>query len=106
MKKINWLYVGIGAVVLYFIYQKMNEDKARIASAPINPQAKPNFSTKSSELETKCDYTQGELFNMRYSASGTPNKRGCYCEDGTYLGIMRPYMCNYRCRRSKKKEWI
>ena len=52
----QWLMIGIGAVVLYLVYKKMNETKETV---DVDPTIVPEK-----------DYTQGDLYNEKFSARG------------------------------------
>ena len=52
----QWLMIGVGAVVLYLVYKKMNQSNETVYPMP--------------SIVPENDYTQGDLYNERFSASG------------------------------------
>jgi hypothetical protein len=85
LKKVNWLYVAIGAVVLYFIWNHFNK----------KPEPQGTYTPLP-------DKTQGDLFNERYSASGYPV---CNCpRTDTRHGRIPRWLCRMKCNSDFRKE--
>jgi hypothetical protein len=58
----QWLMIGVGAVVLYFVWKKMNEPKKTNGNgAVVTPPA---------IVTPEEDLSQGDLFNEKFSYSG------------------------------------
>ena len=105
MKKLNWIYVGVGAVVLYFVWKKlMNTDGANYVATnnTLNDTIRGGGGAVSS------DVTQGDMVNNLALASGrvptgvTP----CFCKGETqlFLGWMNRHDCKKACRKADKFE--
>lgn len=106
MKKINWLYVGIGAVVLYFVWKKfMNtggSTSGDILGASVEAEDMVN------PVVMKSDVSQGDMVNNLAFATGRPttSKIGvhpCFC-NGNFLGYMSARGCRKACRKDVKFE--
>jgi hypothetical protein len=113
----QWLMVGVGAVVLYYIYQKMNENKEVVVPAPpIIPE-----DITQEDLEVGMDKTQGELFEEKFHAVGGEARYrralrngtisdgssraggwACYCCN--VLTFESPNSCRKRCRKCENVE--
>jgi len=108
MKKINWLYIGIGAVVLYFVYKKFfgtsSSTSEDIVNASVQAESMPNPAVVRSAV------SQGDVVNDLAFASGMTNVQmagtvPCFC-NGAFLGYMSNSGCRKACRKAVKFETL
>jgi hypothetical protein len=105
MKKINWLYVGIGAVVLYFVWKKfMNtggSTSGDILGASVEAEDMVN------PVVMKSDVSQGDMVNnLAFASGGTriPNQQvSCFC-NGAYHGVISHRKCANLCKPARKRH--
>jgi hypothetical protein len=103
MAKVNWLYISIGAIVLYFIWKKFKSSNSNV-ELPTSPSS----ATVESPVPIKSAISQGDIVNELAFASGNygiqkAGKVACFCK-GEFLGFMSANKCWRKCRRLKKQD--
>jgi len=113
----QWLMIGVGAIVLYYVWKNMNGKNAKTNGTAVVPPIVPEDITQE-DIEIGANLTQAELFEDKFHAVGgearyrrmamnntAQNSRGlqivgdisalqkpacpCWC-DGVYKGVAKP----------------
>ena len=101
--KINWLYVGIGAVVLYLLWRKFSNSSGITSSDSVVEIDEENVVP----AEVRSDVSQGDMVNELAFASGMTASPSslfsppCFC-NGDFLGFTNKANCRRMCRKSVK----
>ena len=108
--KINWLYVGIGAIVLYLLWRKFSKPSGNTSSNSIVTIDGAGFQSAETPLEVRSDVSQGDMVNELAFASGVPltskmaGSSPCFC-NGHFIGYTSNKNCRRMCRRASKNEY-
>ena len=103
--KINWLYVGIGAVVLYLLWKKFSTPSGSTSS--VLTDSDKVLMMAEAPAEVRSDVSQGDMVNELAFASGMTASPSslfappCFC-NGNFLGFTNRGNCRRMCRKSAK----
>ena len=111
--KNKWLYIGIGAVILYLFWKKFDSSTENIETdVDMELETEPIILD---EDAINSDVSQGDVVNelafasgVRASISSTPKGMGsvpCFC-NGTFLGYTNKRNCRKMCKKAVKFDTL
>ena len=106
--KLNWLYIGIGAVVVYLIWKKFGQKNGQTSTGGLSVVTTDVPAITNPEV-VRSDMTQGDIVNELAFASGSYGimrkpKYPCYC-NGHFAGYMTHADCVEKCTVSKRQAY-